>query len=209
MLKNLAKFRPPLSIPKILSPFLGRFQQRLPKVRPWVAIVLLLGVGLLGYYSTLGMRYWKSSDQVTDLTNQIRQLSRTERQKLPESGALTTSADSLDQLRGLFSYPSTDDLIAILTSTAKETQVDLGSVVVGDPQAKTRGELKYQTQPISITIQGQSTDIYRFFSRLYETVPVAALSRINIANLERNPVAQAQVLFYLSPEAIQEKERAK
>jgi len=187
---------------------LAELQRHLPRVKPWVAAAVLLAMCLLGYYAALGMRYWKASEQTASLTSQIHQLSGKGSEGLPEEKALAAELESQEQrwekLYSLFSYPETDDLIAIVSATAQETPVDLMSVAVGDPQQKTRGGIQYQTQPMTITLQGEAPDIYRFLSLLYQEVPVTAVSGFRITGLEGAPSAQVHLLFHLSPQATSE-----
>jgi hypothetical protein len=183
---------------------LTELRQLLSRVKPWVAVTVVLAVALVGYYAIQGARYWRASQDTDSLNSKIRQLSRALRSG-PAAGEtvarqLETQQLRLAELRSSFNYPSTDELVAIVFDTARATSVELASMSVGDQQPRTLGETKFQVQPVALTVQGNMPDIYRFLAMLQERVPVVALSSINLASLDLEPSAQLQLLFYLLPE---------
>ena len=181
---------------------LGKLLKRLSGVNPWTAAMLLLAAGVLGYYAVLGARYWSASQRVEALTGQVQQLTAAQRRTAtPATPVVSTSSQRrLEELRGLFAYNSTDDMIAIVSSTARETGVSLVSVSVGEAQPKTQGNVKYQAQPLSLRLQGGADAIYSFLARLQEAAPSGAVTDIRLTSLDGLPLAQVQMLFYLSPE---------
>ena len=189
---------------------LVELQRHLSRVKPWVAVAALLAIALLGYYSILGMRYLNASGEVASLNSEIQLLSRRLGPASPDMEALKAEQESLGQqlegLRDLYSYQEADDLVAIISDTARETAVALGLVAVADSHLETEGEIQYRIQPMTATIQGKAVDIYWFLSLLQQKVPVASVIGIGFSGLEGLPTAQIQLLFYLSPEAASEKQ---
>ena len=181
---------------------LGKLLKRLSGVNPWTAAMLLLAAGVLGYYAVLGARYWSASQRVEALTGQVQQLTAAQkRTALPATHVVSTSPERrLEELRGLFAYSSTDDMIAIVSSTARETGVSLVSVSVGEAQPKPQGNVKYQAPPLSLRLQGGTDAIYRFLARLQEVASSVTVTDIRLTSLDGLPLAQVQMLFYLSPE---------
>ena len=189
---------------------LAELQRHLSRVKPWVAVAALLAIALLGYYSILVMNYLNASEEVASLNSEIQLLSRRLGPRPPDMEALKAEQESLGQqlegLRDLFGYREVDHLVAILSDTAQETAVALGKVAMGDSRPETQGEIQYQIQPITATVQGEAVDIYRFLSLLQRKVPVASVLGISISGLQGLASAQVQFLFYLSPEATSEKQ---
>jgi hypothetical protein len=66
---------------------------------------------------------------------------------------LETQQQKLEELRSQFRYPDVDQLMAIVSATAWETQVDLPSIAAGDPAVKTIDGLEYRAQALTITLR--------------------------------------------------------
>ena len=185
---------------------LTRLFPRLSKIKPWIAVSGTIAVLLLGYYVILGTQYLKASGQVKTLSEQVRQPALQPQQQIPDSAALTaefeTQKQTLEQLRRSFKYPAVDDLLLLISDTAQENRVTVSSLTVVDAQSKVKDGIRFQVQPVSISIQGQTEDIYRFLANLSQKVLVVTVSRLNMAGLGQTPSAQAQLLFHLSPEYI-------
>ena len=58
-----------------MTEFWAPLRQRIPNVKPWVAVAVLLAVGLLGYNLSLGFRYWTESRELASNTREIDSLS--------------------------------------------------------------------------------------------------------------------------------------
>ncbi len=184
---------------------LAQLRENLARVKPWVAVAVLLAIALLGYYAVLGTRYFNASEQVASMNGEIRQLTAKLREPPLDEEALKAERESqkqqLEAMRSLFSHPKSDDLVGILSATAQETSVTLAKVAVADWRWELQGEIGYWTQPMTAMLHGETVDIYRFLSLLQQKVPVARVTSVNMSGLEAVPSAQVQVLFYLSPEA--------
>jgi Tfp pilus assembly protein PilV len=181
---------------------LHKVRRWLAGVNPWTAAIVLLAAGVLGYYAMLGARYWNASRDAEALTYQVQQMTVAQRRSALTATptAATTPERKLESLRGAFTYGNTDDMIAVVSSAARESGVALVSVSVGEAQPKTRGNVKYQTQPLSVRVQGGANAIYRYLASLQQAAPSATVTDIRFTGLDGIPLAQAQVLFYLSPE---------
>jgi len=180
---------------------LGRVWKWCARISPWTVAILLLAMGVLGYYAVLGVRYWNAAQHIEVLTAQAEQLTAAQRRAaLPVAPATNSPERKLDALQGLFSYSSTDEMVAIASSAARDARVSLVSVSVGEAQPKTQGSVKYQTQPLSLRVQGGVDAIYRYLERLQQMAPSATVTDVRLTSLDGLPLAQAQVLFYRSPE---------
>lgn len=183
-------------------------QQRLSRAKPWVLVAALLGAVLLIYYSVLGVRYWQASRELPAVKERILELTRSTRSRAPDEQALLSELEArikrLDDLRSLFSYSQPDDLVAIVSATAKETPINLLSISVGEQQTKTYGDVDYKAQPMSLSLQGDLASIYRFMALLHHNVPVTHITSVKISNSEEGSSGQVQVLFYLLAPAGQE-----
>lgn len=183
---------------------LVELKRHLSRIKPWIAVALLLAVFLAGYYFVLGTRYLSASGEVASIEEQIRQQRRTLRQKLPDEQTLKAERASgeqrLTELRALFTYQETGVLMGILTDTAEETFVNLERIDLVDSRTETLEGVQYRAVPVAATVQGDILDIYEFLSLLQRKVPVANISNIRLSDFEGSPKAQLQLLFYLLPE---------
>ena len=186
-------------------------QLRLQKLNLWLIVAIAIAVVLLGYYGILATRYYRAPEEVPVLENQTVRLTRAMRESLPEEQALKTALESeesyVDALKSLFSYPQTDDMMAIMSATSQETSVTLLSLALGDAQPEIVDGILYQVQPITVTLQGESDSISEFLHVLHQKVPAFGILAIRMANLDDAPSAQIQFRAYLSPESISEKEQ--
>ena len=99
-----------------------------------------------------------------------------------------------------FMLSESDSLIGIISITAQETGVSLGRIATSPLGSQEKNGILFSTLPISVTLRGNTVDIYRFLSLLQQKVPVAQVADITLINLEGDPTAQVELLFFLSPE---------
>ena len=186
-------------------------QLRLQKLNIWLIVAIAIAVVLLGYYGILATRYYRAYEEAPVLEHQTVRLTRAMRESLPEEQALKIALESeesyVDALKSLFSYPQTDDMMAIMSTTSQETSVTLLSLALGDAQPEIVDGILYQVQPITVTLQGESDSISEFLHVLHQKVPAFGILAIRMANLDDAPSAQIQFRAYLSPESISEKEQ--
>ena len=177
----------------------------LSRVKPWVAVAVLLATLVVGYYGILGARYLKVSQELPSLTIQMQQLAKGARGQAPEEQLVMTELESLQlrlgKLRSLFDYPETDDLMAIMADTAEEIPVTLRSITIGDASAEVLNGTEFQVQPVNITVKGRSSSIYEFLALLQEKIPVIAVTSIRLSDIDARPTGQIEFVVYLSPEA--------
>ena len=115
---------------------------------------------------------------------------------------------TIEELDSLFSHRSTENLMTTVAATAVEASVELTAINPGPSQIKVLGVLQYQVQPISISLGGATTDLFRFLTLLQENIPVISVSDLTISGLSGTPLAQMQLLFYLSPTPIETEEES-
>ena len=185
------------------------WMQRFPGIKPWAAVATLLALILFGYYTVLGVRYWTTSGQASSLTDQVSRLSATSQAQSPydeetSKAELKSQEMRLEETSDVFSYLVVAELVALFDSTAKDTGVDLVSVVEGDPSLAIHQGIQYQTQPATVTLRGQTSRIYGFLSLLRLRVAPVTIAGIRFAGLEGSPLAEIQLQFYLSPQPTEE-----
>ena len=179
--------------------------RQLAKVKPWIALATVLGLGLLGYYGWLGMTYMGASEEVSTLVSEIRTVSAALRRPAPDAEALQAELDLQDKrlsaVRGLSSNLHSDDLVGILAATARETDVFLSRIGVGDGGTEQLDGVQYQTQPMSLTLAGEDTrDIFQFLTSVQQKVPLTSVPTINITSSDEERAAQVTIVFFLSPQ---------
>lgn len=189
------------------------WRRYLTRVKPWVAVALVIAVVLIGFYLVLGMRYRHDSQQAASANNQLGRISGQLRQKALNIEALETGLKSQEQQLNeaiqTFNHRQPEDLVYILTTTAKETGIFLPKVTLGELGTETKSNVQYQVQSIAVIVQGTTPNIYRFLSVLQDKVAVAKVSTVTLSGLEGSPMAQVQLALYLSPETIQEDKKVR
>ena len=183
---------------------LTELQQVLSKVKPWVWVAAILAVALLAYYSMLGFRYVNASGEVSTFKAEISDLAPKIKGTSPSVDALTAEQQTLQaklqDVQEGFMISESDALIGIISTTAQETDVSLGRIATSPLSSQGENGILFTTLPISATLEGSTVDIYRFLSLLQQKVPPAQIADIKLTNLEGNPTAQVELLFFLSPE---------
>ena len=189
-------------------------RQVLSRVKPWAGVAMVLAVVLLVFYLVQGWRYWQASADSYSLSQEIQKSE--EKIALMSQGSESATAElesqqvdrqrSLEELRDSFSYRSTGSLMATIASVASAASVELTSMNPDFPRTEVLGELQYQVQTLAISVRGETADLYSFLASLHQQLPVVIASDISIGGFDGRPQAQLQLLFYLSPEPIQEPE---
>ena len=172
--------------------------------RQWTVLALLVGVGLLAYYGTLAVGYWRASQQIDSAEARIPVLSAQIREPLPDVEVLrqdlTSRQAELAELRQVFSYQEAADIMAVVGQVARDSSVHLTSMAAGTSRSESQGSTRYQVQPVSITLIGKVVDIHGFLSLLQERARVARVDNISVTNLAGQASARLQLMFDLSPE---------
>ena len=185
-----------------------RLRQSMSRVRPWVIVGVILAVLLIGYYGVLGIRYARASEERTTFASDIQRLSRSIKRNVLQLEALEAELEprerQLDELIEVFSYPITDDLIAVVSAAADQSGVAVTSMQVGNSAVNVRESTKYETQPMTITLEGGTEELYQFLDLLYDHVPVTDVVNVRITNVDASPSSQVSLRFFLSPEMIVE-----
>ena len=182
--------------------------QKMAAARIWVIVAVILGVALVAYFAAQGGRYYQASEDKTSAKDEIRRLERLTRTQpgdtAQQEAQLVEDLIRLEDLHGLFTYPDTDTLLALMSIAGRDTGVTLRSISVSGAKSEPVGTLQYVVQPVSVSITGSSDNIQDFLATLQERVPVMAASSPSMSNLDSDPVSQLQLRFFLSPEAIPE-----
>ena len=195
---------------------LDQLRQLLDRLRSWVAVACILAVILIGYFAVQGFRYWRAWSQESSIVREISVLDRriaavsptgdmaekieALKQQLEANDLLLADRGlQLEELNGLFHYPSTDDLLKIVANTVQETGLNLISITAGELQTETVGLMAYQVREVGLTLGGEPADFYKFLAQLQEMVPVASATNLRLSKLDEDPSAQVTLLFFLSP----------
>lgn len=186
-------------------------QQPHSRLKPWIAIAVLVAVALAGYYLFLGVRFGLAFQQAASSAGRIQgkspgNLVLADNQVLELS--LAAEGQKLEESRAWYSLSQRNDLMAQLSAVAGESRVELISVTGVDPVEETRGTVQYLVQPMTANIQGDDPeDIYRFISLLSGATPVATVSSVSMSGLgglEGSATAQVRFLFFFLPEVASE-----
>ena len=194
---------------------LAELRVQLAQVKPWIYVALVLGLVLFGYYAIQGTRFYNAygvpyvgpDGKTQTLRAQLLEIQTEMGAKKPHveeaQKKLGAKQEQLAELRQLFDYPIIDDLVAIVSATAQESNLDLLSVTTGDPQVKTVGETVYSINAMSITLQGDTPNFSVFLSLIHDQVPMTEAAGLRIAGLADAPTARIDLNFYLLPQPIE------
>ena len=195
---------------------LAGLRQFLSRVKPWVGVAVILAVVLLGYFLVQGWRYWQASGDVSSLNQEILDSENSTRLMILRGLAASeeredqkaTGQRAIEELNSLFSHRSAEKLMTAVAATAEEAAVELTAINPAPSQIEVLGELRYEVQPIAISVGGTTTNLFRFLSLLHENIPVVSVSDLTISSLNDSPLAQMLLLFYLSPTPIEAEEES-
>ena len=176
------------------------------RLKPWVAIALLLTAAILGIYGYQAFEYWGSWNKTGSLTTRTDTLtvilSRDEPPLQEIAARLDTGHRRLEQLRQEFDYASIDRLIYMLSTTASSAGVGLASITVSDPSLGEIDGISYQIQPIAVTALGSPQEFFKFLASLNEPAPSAPVSSVQLSGMDSTSVAKLSFQFYLSPRPV-------
>ena len=193
---------------------IAELRKQLAQVKPWVYVAVALGLVLFGYYAIQGARFYNAygipyvgpDGKTKTLQAKIKAIQSELGAKEPKAAEaqkkLDAQEEQLAELGQLFDYPVIDDLVAIVSATAQESNLDLLSVTTGDPQVKTLGETVYAIRPMSVTLQGDTSNFSVFLSLMHDQVPVTQAMELRIAGVARSPTTRIDLAFYLLPQPI-------
>ena len=128
-----------------------------------VAVAVLFSLFLFGYYLFQGVRYWQVSGDVSETRREIASLER-KINSLPQVDEIKTGISTelqqqlsdLEGLQRLFNFPGTDELLAIVSSTAADAGLELLSVRADTPREETLELLAHSVQVGTISSEGAS-----------------------------------------------------
>ena len=187
---------------------LAGFRERIPEVKPWIAVAIILAVVLVLYYVFMGVRFYFGSQDLAAADLEINSLTTQMEDPVPTEKNLQEIVDGRAELferwAGVFIYEghptTTDPLLAIISDIAIQSGVNLGTMKVLAPGGTTVEEVRYRTQPVTITAFGRShSDIFRFLSNLHSALPFFRTGAISLAGFTDTPSAEVRLTFYLAP----------
>ena len=196
---------------------LARLRQQLARVKPWVYVAVALALLLSAFYAFQGMQYYNARGipfvgppgNIPLLTQEKTAIQQELAKEPPQLEALEAqleqSRSKLDDLRVQFNSPATDDLVYLVSATAREFNLDLTTITTGDLKAETLSNTDYLIRPMSIALQGDPIDFSRFLKSIHQKIPVTGVPEIRFPALQDNPTARLTLAFYLLPEPVPEK----
>ena len=200
---------------------LARLKRQMAKVKPWVYLAVVLALLLGAFYAFQGMQYYNTQGipfvapqgSIATLTQEKISIE----QELAKEPPLLESLESqleqsklrLEDLRLQFKFPATDDLLNVVSDTARESNLDLTTITTGDLKAETFNKTNYLVRPMSIALQGDPLDFSLFLKSIHQKIPVTSVPALRFPALVANPTARLTLAFYLLPEPAQEQEQEK
>ncbi|HEU0020447.1 MAG TPA: hypothetical protein VFR55_02055 [Dehalococcoidia bacterium] len=189
-----------------LAKKLGPLRPYLAKLRLWAVIATVASLILVSVYAHQGWQYWQAWDELRALGQEKVELSTRLSGGAPEveqlAGELDVQQQRLARFEAMFEHSDSNKLIGMLSSISWETGVELPSISAGAPRTEDIGANRFQTQPMSISVQGDIENIYSFIRSLQEELPFVSLANITVASPGEAASAQISLVFYLSPQAI-------
>ena len=184
-----------------------RIRRSLSGRRSWIAVAAVAAVLIVGYYGILTARYLQASDEREALNTEITRISRLLRRPSVQASRLELQLNpklsELEELREAFTYPNSDFLVGILSQTASEIPVELTSIAIGSTKPTGEGAIRYQAQPMTITLKGSTQQIYRFIDSLHQKVIVTSISNLRMGNVSGEAAsAQVGLEFLLDPQQV-------
>ena len=146
------------------------------------------------------------------MTSQSQSIDASLNQGVPQTEAVEWGREvqerELTRLEGLFYYPDIGRLMSTISRTAGENGVDLASIGAADPRLERLGDMEYQAQGMTLSVDAPTEDLYRFLARLHDKVPVMGVPSITMISPGAESSAEIQLVFYLSPRPVSDDEGA-
>jgi Tfp pilus assembly protein PilO len=178
----------------------------LTRLKPWAVIATAASLILVSFYAYQGWQYWLAWDELRALGEEKERISRKVSADAPEAEQLAeelkVQQQRLVQFEDMLEHTDSNRLIGILSGISWETGVELPAISAGAARTEDIGANRYRTQPMSITVQGDVENIYRFILALQERLPIVSLASISVSNPGEEASAQVSLVFYLSPQLI-------
>ena len=160
---------------------------------------------VVGYYGFLGVRYWDAYWQVSPLEARLA--------VIPQGGVpgadaleadLKAQKQTLEGLKEVFASRRPDEFLTTISLLAQDAGVQVKSMTSGGRGTATDGEMQYETLGITVSLDGEVTDIYKFLFSLAADLPVANIEEVGIDALEGPASATLDLVLYLSPQPVEE-----
>jgi hypothetical protein len=189
-----------------LTKYVNLVRPYLRKLKPWAVIATVGALILVCFYTYQGWQYWLAWDELRALGQEKARISGKLSTGAPEAEQLAEELKvqqlRLVQFEDMLDHTDSNRLIGILSGISWETGVELPAISAGAARTEDIGANRYRTQPMSITVQGDVENIYRFILALQERLPIVSLASISVSNPGEEASAQVSLVFYLSPQLI-------
>ena len=172
--------------------------------------LLVAGAAMLAYDAWLGLRYWDGFSRGTAAREEVRTLLDSgggPSGVMPElQEQLARDESLLESRRTRFSYAHTDELIELVATTARHSDVALASISVAEGGRREAGPLSYRALALTIRISGSVQRIYDFVGALSEAAPGMKVRSARMGTLSSAPWAAFEIDFQLDPLPIDDPE---
>lgn len=174
------------------------------RIKPWAVVMLALALPLLSYYGVRGHQFLTYRAAEQRLSAQISQLSQVLGKDTPDPESLEAELEEarlkLEEASDQYDCEHRDHLVALVADAASDAGVHLSAVKVTKPLKKSDGEIRYDLQPLEISVSGSLADIFSFLNLLHLRAPTIEITEVSLDGLDDKPVAQILTAFYLQPQ---------
>ena len=170
------------------------------KIKPWIPIAAVIAIGLVSYYGYMGFRYWSDSTLLEDLSARLTQVSVREPDFVSQEAHLDSQKEIISEITRPFDFPDADQLTALITQTASESEVDIKSITAIESTPEVSDGILYQVHAYKLAISGDLESMFEFVTRMSQTIGVTKVDGFKITNPLESPSGSIDLAFYLSPE---------
>ena len=180
-----------------------RLSQGLPKVKPWVVLATLLGIGVFLYWAYLGVSYGAAVGEAARLDNEVARLAGPLAPAAGKAspGQAELAAERFNALAVRFKRYDSEALAWLVYDVAKASGVDVTTLVMGKASAKVEDGVQYQLQPLTLNLNGSNYKVGRFLDEFHHRIPAVVVADARLSGSGAGSIAQMQLVLYISPQA--------
>ncbi|MFH1141873.1 MAG: hypothetical protein V1724_09515 [Chloroflexota bacterium] len=180
-----------------------RLRQGLPRVKPWVVLATLLGMGVFLYWAYLGVRYGATVGEAARLDNEVARLAGSLAQATSKAspGQAELAGERFEGLAVRFKRYDSEALAGLVYEVAEASGVEVTTLVMGKASAKIEDGVHYQLQPLTLNLNGSNAKVGRFLDDFHQRIPSIVVADARLSGSGAGPTAQMQLVLYVSPQA--------
>ena len=180
-----------------------RLSQGLPRVKPWVVLATLLGMGVFLYWAYLGVSYGATVGEAARLDNEVARLAGPLAPAAGKAspGQAELAAERFNALAVSFKRYDSEALAGLVYDVAETSGVDVTSLVMSKASAKIEDGVLYQLQPLTLNLNGSNDKVGRFLDEFHQRIPAIVVADARLSGSDAGSTAQMQLVLYVSPKA--------